>query len=114
MKHLIGYLSQSEIDIAFTLLDSFTTRDRIALRLFGEGTAQVEMPVRFPDKPEEDPISEDTARPGRRRSLASVVAAGRQSGQILGSTIHMEYQCTSIFHCQDDRLTDRWGIVHIR
>lgn len=91
VRAIIAFLAAPQVDIAFTLEDAFGGADRVAYRLFGQGTIEL---------PDSSPL------------LAGPVGRVDQS-PILGNRLHLEYRTTGIFRLVGGRLVERWGPVVI-
>lgn len=110
MRLLIDFLSQPNVDLAFTVLDVFGTDDRSALRVFGEGT--IHLPERLTDiNSSGSSVETPPIGAGSRTQLGGI---GLQTGKILGNSLHMAYSCTCIFGVRDGFILDRWGHVQIQ
>ena len=90
--NLVGLLQSESVDFFFHVEDVFQAGDRIAYRLFGEGT------VLLPESAVPDGV-----RPGAD-------GPGSSGGRVIGNRLHLSYTGVGIFRIAGDRLTDRWGI----
>lgn len=87
VEQIVKFLSRDEIDIRFTLEDIFTVNDRVAYRIFGEGIIGLDsLGVEF--------IGPPSALP---------------AGALLGTELHVSYQCVGIFRVEGGQLAERWG-----
>jgi hypothetical protein len=95
------FLSRPEVDVKFNLEELFESNDRIAYRLYGEGTVKVDS-VR---KTGEAPHAVDTRV---FRSVADALEMEHDAGK---SMLHSIYQCTGIFLVENEMLVARWGVA---
>lgn len=84
LRAIATFLASETVDVAFTLEDAFAVEDRLAYRLFGEGTV------------------------GLARQ-----SSGLGSEPSLTDAVHITYQSVGMFRLQRGKLAERWGHVFV-
>jgi hypothetical protein len=107
LRRVVQLLASPLVNLAFVLEEVIPGKDRLAYRLFGEGTIQLSA----------EPL---TTRVGRNGSASvrvldlpgvrlRVKASGWDSGKILGDRLMVLYSCVGIFELSGSRFAARWG-----
>jgi hypothetical protein len=107
LKKLVALLASPLINLAFALEEVIPGKDRVAYRLFGEGT------IRLSTEPLTMRVGRNSSGPVRTLDLPGVKlrvkASGWDSGKILGDSLMVIYSCVGIFELSGSRFSARWG-----
>jgi hypothetical protein len=109
VKRLVDILSESPVDIHFTLEDVISVDNKVAYRLFGEGTVDLVDSL--------NPISNSERTPVKKLAIANTHLAfsdtGSDTRMILRDKINVTYSCVGILQCRAGAFVDRWGIEYV-
>jgi hypothetical protein len=114
LRALVKLLASPVIDMAFVLEDVFEVEDRVAYRLFGEGTVAL---AQGGSRQGPDSIGEvgglwrsaDARKLGLTDTRLSIKTSGWPEGKILGNRVTVMYSCVGIFRVVGNQLAERWG-----
>ena len=96
---LVNLLDQPGVDFVFTLEDVFESADRVAYRIFGEGT----VPVANLD------IESQTGDLNLDGSRLQFSELSLDTGMIGDDRLHVTYRSVGIFRVGTGQLVERWG-----
>ena len=109
LKKSVCFLSFSEIDFHFTLEDLFSVGNKVAYRLFGDGTLKVVVD----GNANMDARNENSSISRFRFSASEQWVGSLPLGSLLGNSLHVAYDCSGIFHVQEGKLATHWGTAKI-
>jgi SnoaL-like domain len=109
LRDVVSLLASPVLDMSFSLEDVITADDRVAYRLFGQGT------VGLVPKAENTAYAGLWGPPSESRhidvadSRLSIRSSGWSEGKILGDQAVVMYSCVGIFKLSGTRFVERWG-----
>jgi hypothetical protein len=114
LRAVVSLLASPVLDMAFVLEDAFDVEDRVAYRLFGEGTVAL---AQADSRQGPDSIghvgglwrSADARKVGLADTRLSIKTSGWPEGKILGNRVAVMYSCVGIFRVVGNQFAERWG-----
>jgi hypothetical protein len=110
----VKLLASPVLDMAFVLEDVFAVEDRVAYRLFGEGTVALAEAGSRQGSHSIDHVgglwhSAGARKVGLTDTRLSIKTSGWPEGKILGNRVAVMYSCVGIFRIVGNQLAERWG-----
>lgn len=108
LRSVVKILRSPLVNLAFVLEDVIPGSDRLAYRLFGQGTIQLssEPLTMLAGRHKAPTVVRSVDLPGVK---LRVKASGWEPGKILGDRLTVVYSCVGIFELSGSRFSARWG-----
>ncbi len=106
----VRLLARDGVDIRFTLEECFSgANGRVAYRLFGEGT----VPLTKTEVQRGPTDSRRVRKLGIAGTRLAFEGDNGPGGPVINDQLHFVYRCVGMFSVAQDRLAERWGVVHV-